>query len=303
VPDLAAVIAKATPTIRNAGRGDPNRSLIQNVVTVDRGIVRVREVVAWDQGGYPLSGDPAERGQRAISPAVAKFMGSSVRGHLASEIVVDIDDAQDVELKCEHDRKFHGRKKGSANPSDPHVPARTIEILVSNYEPASAKPTPWGLDFQWLFEAAGYHEAELGGPEFDAWVKSGYAYDQELFENERAMFLSGASRSIGRPFPYMESAGSLTPLQPLTNYPNWWVCVFAVVPSGYTVMYTETIKQPDGTVITREWKLVPGALAVQKKSAIKKAPAKKAPVKKTATKKTSTKPKKSAKPKRPGNRR
>lgn len=237
VPDLAEVIGKATPAIRDAGRDKPNPALIQNVVTVDGGLVRVKEVVGWDQGGYPLSelsGNRGEPGERAMSPALAKFMGSSVRGHMASEIVVDID-AEGVELQCDHDNRFRGPKNGSKDPKDPHLPAGTVEIVVQNYEPASEWPTPWGLDFQWLFEAAGYREANLAGDEFTAWVGSGRAYNRNLFDVERTLFF-GADGTMGRPFPYIESAASLTVLQPLTNAPNYWVCVFALVAGTYTML-------------------------------------------------------------------
>lgn len=289
LPDLEAVIANATQAIRDAGRGEPNRDLIQNVVTVNRGIVRVRDVVEWDQGGYPLSGDPDERGERATSPAVAKFMGSSVRGHMASDVIVEIDDAQGVRFNSAHDRRFNVRKKGVAAPTDPHMPARTVEILITNYESPGDKPTPWGLDFQWLFEAAGYNAANLASPEFTAFVDAGRAYDRDLFDAERALFLGGEQGSTGRPFPYLESEDSLTdlePLQPLqvlarkplTNPKNVRICVNAKAPSTYTAMYTETVTLPDGSMIRREWTPVPARAArrkapKQKKSASK--PAKK----------------------------
>jgi len=238
VPDLEDIIAKATTP---ASRGEPNNRLIQNIVTVDRGLVRVTEVTGWDQGGYPLSGNPAEVGVLATSHAVGKFMGSSVQGHLATEVVVEIDDAQDVVLECDHDKRFNVRKSGSDNPGHPNVRPRTVEILIKNYENPGEKPTPWGLDFQWLFELAGYNAVDLAGPEFEAWVAAGQRYDRDLFDAEREMFLDGDGHTFGRPFPYVESTGSLTTLKPLTNL-NIWVCifgvfynntvVFAIVPTG-----------------------------------------------------------------------
>ena len=70
-------IEKATiPTIPKAGRRDPDRTLIQNIVTVDGGIVRARNVTTWDEGGYPISGNRDEIGNRADLLAVLKFMGS-----------------------------------------------------------------------------------------------------------------------------------------------------------------------------------------------------------------------------------
>jgi hypothetical protein len=234
VPDLGDVVANATPVIRDAPKGPFNRNFVQNVVTVDRGNVRARAVTVWDQGGYPLNGNSREIGDRAPSLAVVKFMGSSIRGHMATEVVVEISDADEVQLKCDHDSRFNGPKRGSANPSDRHMPARTVEILLSSYERPTDKPTPWGLDFQWLFEAAGYERADLAGAEFAEWVRAGRAYDSDLFDTERTLFF-GAEGTTGRPFPYIESAASLTPLQPLTNYPNIFVCLSAQIASTQIV--------------------------------------------------------------------
>ena len=286
VPDLGVVIAKGTPAIRNAGKGPLNPDFIQNVVTVDRGIVRAKEVTLWDQGGYPLSGNADEVGERAASPAVVKFMGSSVRGHTATEVVVEIADTEEVELKSDHDRRFNGPKRGSANPSDPHVPAETVEILITSYERPTDKPTPWGLDFQWLFEAAGYRAADLAGPEFTTWVEAGQAYDRDLFDAERRLFF-GPQGTVGRPFPYVESATSLTPLQPLTNYPNIFVCLSAKMTSAEPVTAARTTVAEGA--ITETATIETGTPAAARKSAMRKAAVKKAAVKKAAVKKAAVK--------------
>ena len=296
VADLGAIIANGTPAVRNAGRGEPNSLLVQNIVTIDRGLARVQDVTVWDQGGYPLSGDPKDVGTRAGSHAVVKFMGSSIGGHMASKVVVEIDDAQTVKLECDHDNRFNVPKKGSSNPTDPHMPPRTVEIRITNYERPGAKPTPWGLDFQWLFEAAGYEAVDLASPVFEAWVDAASRYDPDLFEEEQSRFLDGPNHTIGRPFPYIESEGSLTSLQPLkpptplTNYPKILVCVHAVV-------YKETTTRPDGTVVTRELRLElapPRLRAAMKRKAL----AKKAPAKKTLAKKTPAKTRKAKRPKK-----
>lgn len=287
VADLGAVIENAIPAIRNAGRGDPKRDLVQNIVTVDRGIVRVKDVAVWDQGGYPLSGGPGD-GERATSPVVVKFMGSSVQGHMASKVVVEID-AEEVQLECDHDSRFNVPKRGSANPTDPHMEPRTVEIRITNYERPGAKPTPWGLDFQWLFAAAGYNAADLSGTEFSAWVGAGRAYDRKLFDVEREIFLGGAQHTIGRPFPYIESENSLTalqplqPPQPLTSPPKILVCVFAVVSTTDVVMPAETLK------------LSRTAARKQKQPAKAPAKPKKGPAK---PKKAPAKPKKAKQPKK-----
>ena len=235
IPDLAAIVEKATPAIRDAGRGDPNRDLIQNRITVNRGIVRARNVTTWDQGGhpYPLNGNRDAIGDQADLLAVLKFMGSRVEGHVATDVVVEID-VDSVELQCDHDNRFRGPRRGSANPSDPHMPPGTVEILVTNFEPVTATPIPWGLDFQWLFEAAGYNEADLAGDEFEAWVNAGRAYNAELFDEERTMFF-GPDGTRGRPFPYLRSAADLTPLRPLTRPLNVYACKGLAAPGSPTI--------------------------------------------------------------------
>jgi hypothetical protein len=293
VPDLGAVIEKATPAIRNAGRRAPNIGLIQNMVTVDRGIVRVKDVTVWDQGGYPLSGDSAEIGERATSPVAVKFMGSTVRGHIASNVAVEID-AEEVQLVCDHDNRFNVPKRGSANPTDTHILPGTVEIRITNYERAG-KPTPWGLDFQWLFQAAGYNEADLGGTEFEAWVVAGRAYDSKLFDEEREMFLRDGT--VGRPFPYIESTDSLTLLHPLTNPPRYLICVNAELASSVVMM-------GEATLLLAKAAMKQKGLSRQAPAITRKAPAK--PQKKTAkpqkpaakARKAPAKPRKAKRPKK-----
>lgn len=225
VADLETIIAKGTDAVRNAGRVQPNRRFVQNKVTVDRGLVRVKDVMAWDEGGYPLSGGSGN-GNRASAPVRVKFMGSSVEGHMASEVIVEVDDAVGVQLRS-NDKALNGSRKGVPRPNHRHVPPNACQILVTNYEPPGDKPTPWGLDFQWLFEAAGYNAANLAGAEFSAWETSAQQYDAHLFTAERVM-LGGPHNTIGRPFPYVVSTGSITSLQPLTSPLNPPVCPFAI---------------------------------------------------------------------------
>ena len=283
IPRLSDVIAKATPAIKNAARGGLDRTFIQNVVTVDRGIVRAKDVSTWDQGGYPLSGNADEIGVRAPSAAIVKFMGSSLHGHMATEVAVEISDADEVQLASDHDSRFNGPKQGSAG---------TVEILISSYESPGAKPTPWGLDFQWLFEAAGYGSADLAGPEFTAWVGAGRAYDANLFDAERTQFF-GAQGTIGRPFPYIESAAALMPLQPLTNWPNIFACYGGLLDAADTVTFARTTDKTGAVTesVTIKMKQAAVKKAPVKKAAVKKAAVKKSGAKKTAAKKTVTKKK------------
>ena len=228
VPELETIIAKASDAIKGAGRTDPgNRRLIQNVVTVDRGVAHVKKVINWDEDGYPLSGNPADRRQRPGAPVLLKFMGSTVRGHMASEVVVEIDDATSIDIRTS-DKKpkaLNGPKKGPVRPNH-RVPLDTVEVLVQNYEFRRNGPVAWGLDYQWLFETVGYNAAPLGGDEFTGWSAFARRYDRSSFESETRLFLGGWENPVGRPFPYIESVDSLTLLRPLTDDDNPPVCAF-----------------------------------------------------------------------------
>ena len=230
VPDLADIIANATDAIRNAGRGDPDRTLIQNVVTVDRGVAHVKNVINWDEEGYPLTGNPADAGERPASPVLLKFMGSRIRGHMASEVVVEVENADRLRLKSE-EKKLNGERVRIGRPNH-RVPPETVEVLVTNYEFRREGPVAWGLDYQWLFETVGYRAAELAGPEFDSWALFASAYDRASFDSERTLLLDGPNHTIGRPFPYIRSVEALSPLQPLTDQYNPPVCAFAVTKIG-----------------------------------------------------------------------
>jgi len=229
IKDFLAKIAsksaeQSSLTYLNAGRGNPNTRLIQNVITVDRGIARVKNVTDWDEEGYPLSGNRADRGQRPGSPVLVKFMGCNVRGHVASEVVIEIDKADEVELKTARGHPLNGRRRGTSRPNH-RVPQGTVEVLVTNYEFRREGPVAWGLDYQWLFETVGYRAAELGGAEFERWRVFATAYDSDSFESETALLLEGANHTVGRPFPYIESVESLSPLQPLADQYNPPVCL------------------------------------------------------------------------------
>lgn len=212
VPDLDAVIERGTDDVRKSARVEPKRRLIRNIVTVDRGTVLVRDLVAWNEAEFPLSGSPADRGERPRSHALVKFMGSGVRGHMASEVIVEVGDANTVDVRLSTDPK--PQHHAGADAPNPRVPPNTVEILVTNYEYQRGKPVPWSFDFQWLFELARYGAVELGGREFTAWEPFARRYDRALFDSDRALLLPGTT---GLPFPYLESYDALTRLTPLTN--------------------------------------------------------------------------------------
>jgi hypothetical protein len=101
-----------------------------------------------------------------------------------------------------------------------------VEVLVTNYEFRREEPVAWGLDYQWLFETAGYGTVDLAGPELNAWSIFASSYDRESYESERALLLEGPDHTVGRPFPYIASVDSLTLLRPLTDDYNPPVCAF-----------------------------------------------------------------------------
>ena len=135
---------------------------------------------------------------------------------------------------CCQDNKLRGKRKGSNRPNH-RVPPGTVEVLVTNFEFRRDEPVAWGLDYQWLFEAAGFRAAELAGGEFNAWIEFATNYDRASLESERALLLGGKNHTEGRPFPYIESPASLSPLIPVhppTDQYNPPVCLFGTTRDG-----------------------------------------------------------------------
>jgi len=193
----------------------------------------VRNVVIWDASGFPLVAGP--NGTLPATAAPLKFVESEVQGHMANECVVEILDAdsvniskfEDLDPKREQDltgrvpipgQSVNGthRPPGSGNPI---TSPNTIEILINNYEYQRIKPTPWGLDFQWLFLRAGYPLVNLSGTEFtnlDTFGRTGYEPgvppNQTLWKQDRDDLLPNEAE--GLPFPYAIRS-QLTPLTKL----------------------------------------------------------------------------------------
>src|SRR5262245_12046595 len=201
VPNPDNIIDHGSPDVLKLkeAKRRPNLSedLVSTIIKVNRGTVFARDIVIWDEAAYPLSGNRLDRGERPRMPAVAKFMGSRVNGHMASEVIVQIDDVNSVDVhayrtlatptkgkkaaKATRETVHKRAHKGYAGPN-PHVPEDTVEIVVSNYEHQRGTPVPWSLDFQWLFEVAGYGEADLAGREFDAWAPFARKYHEKHFD-------------------------------------------------------------------------------------------------------------------------
>jgi len=223
VPKLSEVVANATdPKYRLAKPTTPNPRLIHTVVTVNRGAIRVKDVVPWDAGANPLAGGEAPKGQRPSSPAELKFLGSQLRAHMASECVVDIDDVERLEIDAVPALGLPNSVTPFSAPNL-EVGPDMVEILVTNYTARRRKAVPWGMDFQWLFEAAGYPTTELGGPEMSYFEQFATQYDSAEFTTDKTTLLGGGT--VGRPFPYVVTYSSLRSLSPLTDLWDRPLCV------------------------------------------------------------------------------
>lgn len=220
VPYLPEVIRRGTDEVRKMKRGDPDDRLVRNVITVDRGMVRVRQVVTWDAGGFPI--DAGRRAQLAAAPAYLKFVGSDLQGHMASEFVVDVlDENAAVRIESSVNKRLNRihKPRGVLNHRTPYD---TVEILITNYEFQENTAIPWGMDFQWLFEAVGYPAVDLEGDNLREFTTLGSGFNRAVYEHERRMLLdpvAGGDRDdtntyrVGRPFPYLSALTGLTPLK------------------------------------------------------------------------------------------
>ena len=258
VPQLSDVIGRGKGEVRGLIKQQPDiptrPDLIQNTITVNRGRVRVRNVVTWDQGGFPLSQE-TQLGAVPASHARINFVGSEVSGFFASEFVVDIPDATGVTLKTkfrEKDQKANeklNRSPRARNDRNHRVRVGSVEILITNYEFQGGEAVPWGLDFQWLFEALGYAPVDLGGAAgLDDFAGAARRYDEaarrfaeaagrsyeNLYENEVRMLLGrrpGAagdapdSFTVGLPFPYIPSPAALVSVRQGTDEESRPICI------------------------------------------------------------------------------
>lgn len=206
VPKLANLVAQATnPEIPNVPRSDRDPRYVRNTITIDRGTIRARSLVTWDAGGFLLPGQAGGVGDAPAAPATLKFMGCDVSGHMANECVVDIPDADSFDLSSPNQPGLN--KPYKAPPPNRPAAFDSIDVLITNYEPQRRKPSPWGMDFQWLFAAAGYGEVDLNGDEFRRFVDRALRFDSALFWEDWEELLEG---TIGMPFPYITGEDALT---------------------------------------------------------------------------------------------
>ena len=88
VPRPSAIIDAGTPHGKEmrAKRGKHNERLIRNVITIDRGTIRARQLVTWDEGRFPLDGaagagaSPAGTATAATAAPARAPAASSRRG-------------------------------------------------------------------------------------------------------------------------------------------------------------------------------------------------------------------------------
>lgn len=217
VPRLIDVIRSGTDAVKKmeGDRRAPDRRLIRNTIVLNHGRIRVRQLVTWDEGGFPLDPSRVARGSFPALPGFVKFVGSDFEGYVASEFVVDIDNATAVDVKSTRNSRLTGKHNGQGQLNH-RVPYETVEILITNYEYQENTALPWGLDFQWLFQAAGYGAVDLAGANLNDFAARGAAFNRDIYEHERRMLLdpvddSGLVESYrrGRPFPYLTSTMGL----------------------------------------------------------------------------------------------
>jgi hypothetical protein len=237
-PKLSQVLQHADdPEFRNQSRGRSDDNFIRTTVTVDRGTIRVKDVVTWDNSGFPLTDDP-QAGFRAATPARVRFFGSALQGHMGSECVIDVEDSGEVLIndsgKTDQPTRHQGTSAGS-----PRVPPDTVEIMVTNFPPQQRTALPWSLHFLMLFRAAGYTPRTL--PEdlvarFGQFARRHVTMALRNHPNEVDAVLAAEMallpNRVGFPFPYIDVDGSLTQLArlqatPLSDPWNLPLCPFS----------------------------------------------------------------------------
>jgi hypothetical protein len=195
VPKISRLATMTRPALV---KGPEDDRYVRNTITVDCGKVRVKDVVIWDESGFPL----AQKGNIGTVPAAAaqvKFMGVDVMGHAANECVVEAADTDTVAIESPEQHEIAQETK-SVRRRNQRAQSNTTDVLIRNYEYQREKPVPWGMDFQWMFARLGYSTVNLAGPEFDAFNAAAGSYDSTLLADDRRSLLPG---NEGHPFPYI----------------------------------------------------------------------------------------------------
>jgi len=201
MPKLGKIAANA----KMAEPGNFNSNFVSNTVTINRGVVRVREVGDWDAGSITIPANyRGEEDRDAVyQPAKVRFLKANVFGYVATECVVDVEDAKSVTIAepGKHGRTYTGNPQASRRAA-----VDTVEVLITNYAPQQSIALPWTLHYRWMFEAAGYgRPIDLSGPELEQLAFFGQDYDLETWVCESEMFL-GSDGKTGYPFPYRTAA-------------------------------------------------------------------------------------------------
>ena len=213
VPNIAQLADMTTPPLALGAEDD---SYVRTTVVVNRGTLRVKDVVIWDTG-FPLDANVLDT---PSAPAEMKFMGVEFRGHAANECVLEVANTDTVRIDWPGRESVRSTFR-STRARNQLAPERTTEVIVQNYEYQRTRPVPWGLDYQWLFARLGYGTVDLGA-ELAEFRRVARGYDRALSRSDFNSLLRGVQ---GRPFPYIVSNASLTPLSPLTGTKSRPLCV------------------------------------------------------------------------------
>jgi hypothetical protein len=196
MPKLRKIAANA----KLPGPGEPNSDFVSHTVRINRGVIRVRDVGDWDAGSTTIPAkyrEPQDH-EAVFQPAKVRFLNANVFGYVATECVIDIDDAKSVTIgePGQSGRTYTGQSMPSRRAAED-----TVEILITNFAPQPSIALPWTLHYRWMFEAAGYNvPIPLGGAELDQLKAFGTDYDRETWVCESEMFLD--PNETGYPFPY-----------------------------------------------------------------------------------------------------
>jgi hypothetical protein len=224
VPRLSDLVARGTtPDVRGLHKGPPDPKYVRNTIAINQGQIRVKDVVTWDGGSFALNG----RNGNGVIPSVPtelKFLGCDVTGHMANECVVDLPDVKNLTIDSPAQANLHQDYPAATHGAKHGRGFDAVEILITNYEPQRAKPTPWGMDFQWLFAAAGYDTADLTvDDEFRRFTDFAVKYHTELFQEDWEQLMN--EKPFGRPFPYVANESFFSRFSPINDIDSRPVCV------------------------------------------------------------------------------